>query len=271
MRNIFILGIITLALTSCATTQQVSEQKELTECQHPSGWCKEIRNTAEESYIYAQMASNTYNDGSNFKLPKEYINTENKDNNGIGFAYSIYERRIKGELKTIVISFRGTEGADFKDWWYGNAWKMQNDDGLDLFDGIRETTPSKVKIVAIGHSLGGAIALEVSLKRENVDAYVFNTSPRFSADGYNIKNKRVSIVENGEFLKSIRAPFREATQTYTSIGCSKGGPISQHEQAKLATCLTQIAAHQSDDAKQSLVLNDIQKYFIHYDLYELKK
>jgi hypothetical protein len=240
----------------------------LTECSHPSGWCKEIRDTAEESYIFAQMASNTYKDGENFKLPKEYKNPKNIDNNDIGFAYSIYDKYENNKLKYKIISFRGTEGADFKDWWHGNAWKMQNDCGLNIYDEIRAKTPKDVDIIVIGHSLGGAIAMEVSLKRKNVDAYTFNTSARFSADGFNIKNNRVSIVENGEFLKSVRGPSREATQTYTSIGCSKGDPISQHEQAKLATCLTQIAAHQSDDAKRSLVLNNIQKYFLRFDLFE---
>jgi pimeloyl-ACP methyl ester carboxylesterase len=126
-----------------------------------------------------------------------------------------------------------------------------------LFDEIRESNGADTKIIVTGHSLGGGIALEVSLKRENVDAYVFNTSPRFSADGYNIDNKRVSVVEHGEILKALRAPSREASQTYTSIGCSSGGPVSQHEQVKLAECLTQIAATQSPHALASLKLNKL--------------
>src|SRR5690606_19676315 len=129
--------------------------------------------------------------------------------------------------------------------------------GLNLFDKLRKEHSSETKFVVTGHSLGGSIALEVSLKREKVDAYVFNTSPRFSADGYKIYNKRVSIVEYGEVLKTLRAPSIEASQSYTSIGCSSGGPISQHKQVKLAACLTQIAATQSEIAKASLQDNGI--------------
>lgn len=246
----FLLAIFFVVISACSSTSTTKEQ--LTGCDHPSGWCKEIRDTAQESFIFAQMAANTYGDSPQFKLPLEYSLIKMQDNDSIGFAYSIYENKKEN---TVIISFRGTEG--FKDWWYGNLLASQNKSGLNLFDDIKKSYSNDTKFLVTGHSLGGGIALEVSLKRENVDAYVFNTSPRFSADGYNIENKRVSIVEHGEVLKALRAPSKEASQTYTSIGCSTGGPISQHEQAKLASCLTQIAATQSEMAKGSLQDNGI--------------
>jgi hypothetical protein len=238
------------AIAACSST--ATTKQELTGCDHPSKWCKEIRDTAQESFIFAQMAANTYGKSPQFKLPVGYSLITEQDNDSIGFAYSIYK---DNKTNTVIISFRGTEGI--KDWWYGNFLASQNDSGLNLYDKLKNEYSSDTQFIVIGHSLGGAIALEVSLKRENVDAYVFNTSPRFSADGYNIANKRVSIVEYGEVLKALRAPSREASQTYSSIGCSSGGPLSQHEQAKLATCLTQIAATQSDLAKESLKDNGI--------------
>jgi hypothetical protein len=247
----FLVSILITFIVGCTSTSITKES--LTECDHPSGWCKEIREAAQESFIYAQMAANTYGDPIQFKLPREYSLIDMKGNDSIGFAYSIYKNN---ETNTLIISFRGTEG--FKDWWYGNLLTSQNKSGLALFDQLKTEYPNDTKFVVVGHSLGGGIALEVSLKRENVEAYVFNTSPRFSADGYDIKNKRVSIVEHGEVLKALRAPSREASQTYTSIGCSSGGPISQHEQAKLATCLTQIAAIGSELAKSSLNENGIE-------------
>lgn len=267
MQQLFFASIVLLTLASCASVESAMdgtvkrEQVALTGCSHPSGWCQEIRDTAEEAYIYAQMASNTYNDGKMFELPPGYTNPTNEGNDAIGFAYSVFEKRTNGTLDSVIISYRGTEGFDWADWWHGNIRKQQNARGLDVFDTVKGNTPPGVNMVVISHSLGGGIALEVSLKREHVDAYVFNTSPRFTADGYDIENKRVSIVENGEILKALRGPSREATQKYTSIGCSSGGPLTQHEQAKLATCLTQIAATQSDAAKASLVRNNIQRYF----------
>lgn len=246
----FLITILFAIIAGCSSTSTTKD--ELTGCDHPSGWCKEIRDTAQESFIYAQMAANAYDAPTQFKLPKEYSLIKMKDNDSIGFAYAIYKNN---ETNTLIISFRGTEGL--KDWWYGNLLASQNESGLNLFDQLKKEYSSDTKFVVVGHSLGGGIALEVSLKRENVDAYVFNTSPRFSADGYNIENKRVSIVEHGEVLKALRAPSREVSQTYTSIGCSSGGPISQHEQAKLASCLTQIAAIGSELAKASLQNNGI--------------
>jgi hypothetical protein len=246
----FLIIILFTVIAGCTSTSTTKE--ELTGCDHPSGWCKEIRDIAQESFIYAQMATNAYGEKAQFKLPKEYSLIKMTDNDSIGFAYAIYKNN---ETNTLIISFRGTEGL--RDWWYGNLLASQNESGLDLFDQLKKEHSSDTKFAVVGHSLGGGIALEVSLKRENVEAYVFNTSPRFSADGYNIENKRVSIVEHGEVLKALRAPFKEASQKYTSIGCSSGGPISQHEQAKLASCLTQIAAIGSEFAKASLQDNGI--------------
>ena len=248
-----IVGLLLLA--GCSTTK--TTKLELTGCDHPSKWCDQIRNTAEESFVYAQIASNTYDDGYQFVLPDDYVLIIKQDNDSIGFAYSIYENKSESKL---ILSFRGTEGFDFPDWFFGNLLGLQNDRGLELFDQIKVENPNK-KIIVTGHSLGGGIALEVSLQREDADAYVFNTSPRFGAGGHRIENKRVSIVEHGEFLKAFRAPSREASQTYTSIGCTSGGPITQHEQARLAECLTQIAATQSEEAKSSLAANGLQHIY----------
>lgn len=252
MKYVLLIGLGFL-LSSCTIMDYTKE--ELTGCDHHSKWCDQIRDTAAETYLYAQMSANTYNDAYQFKLPINYELVTKKDNDDIGFAYSIYENTHNDQT---IIVFRGTEGANFKDWWYGNLWGSQNDRGLELFDTIREEIGSDETIILTGHSLGGGIALEISLKRENVEAYVFNTSPRFSADGYSIENKRVSVVEHGEILKALRAPSREASQTYTSIGCSSGGPVAQHEQAKLAECLTQIAATESNEARRSLAQNNIE-------------
>lgn len=249
MKVIFLFS--TLLILSCNSTRSATDLN----CTHPSGWCDEIIDTATEAYLYAQMATNTYGD-SVFTLPSHIKLIQAKDNDRIGFAYSIYEN-INSNQK--IISFRGTE--NFRDWWYGNLLKRQNRSGLALFDSVRSSLADSSNIIVTGHSLGGAIALEISLKRKFADTYVFNTSPRFSKNGHSIQNKRISIVEHGEILKALRAPASEATQTYTSIGCSSGGFISQHEQAKLAVCLTRIAALESEQAKLSLKENKLDQIF----------
>ncbi|AZZ96012.1 DUF2974 domain-containing protein [Pseudoalteromonas sp. R3] len=243
--------VVTLAiLFGCTTT---SKNVTLVDCDHPSGWCEQIRNTAQEAFVFAQMSHNVYQDDFQFSLPTKYSAVEHSDNDAIGFAYSIYEDT---DTNTVILVFRGTE--DITDWWYGNFLGWQNESALELFDQQKSQYPEGTKFIVTGHSLGGAIALEISLKREHVDTYVFNTSPRFRFGEQVYENKRVSIVENGEILKLFRAPAPEATQTYTSLGCSSGGPLSQHEQSKLAVCLTKIAASQSAMAIESLNSNNIE-------------
>jgi len=241
---------VCIFISACTSIKNIA----LTECDHPSGWCKETRQTAAEAYLYAQMSANTYDEPYAFSLPKRISLRRSVPNDDIGFAYSIYDVSKDGVFIEVVIAYRGTE--DYKDWWYGNVLGKQNKTGLSVYDEIRSTTPENIPVTVTGHSLGGAIAVEVSLKRKNVNAYVFNTSPRFFSGGQSIENKRVSIVEYGEVLKAIRAPAREATQTYTSIDCSTGNPISQHKQVKLASCLTRIASFDDSEAKQSMTMNE---------------
>ena len=60
------LSIFTI--TSHAQQQQIP----LTDCNHPSNWCKEIRDVANKSYIYAQIAFNSYEKDKQFVLPPRY-------------------------------------------------------------------------------------------------------------------------------------------------------------------------------------------------------
>jgi hypothetical protein len=250
------VGILSIFISACGTAIQ---KEELTGCEHPSGWCKEIRETAVKTYLYAQMSSNTYEDSKPFILPAQYRLVKTVPNDSIGFAYNIYEELQNGKVIKVIVAFRGTE--DFTDWWYGNFQRKQNQAGLDLIDSLRKTSTEDVALVVTGHSLGGGISTEISLKRKNVKSFVFNPSPNFEAGDKPEVNERLSIVEYGEGLKLARMPGREATQMYTSIGCSKGGPIGQHAQLKLSTCLTQIAAIESAEAKKSLEVNNLPDRF----------
>lgn len=231
-----------------------AEQTSLTDDHHPSGWFKEIRQTAVDSYLYAQIASNTYEEGFYFALPENVVLKELHQNDGIGFAYSVYEVATDGALPEVILSFRGTE--NFKDWWYGNIRNSQNMAGERVYAEIKNKYHNS-KVVLTGHSLGGAIAQNIAVKNKGVEAFVFNTSPHHSTRGDGDGNRIESIVEHGEVLKIFRLPAPESKQTYTSIGCSSGGPISQHAQNRLALCLTQIAATETDAARLSLSINHL--------------
>ncbi len=244
---------ILLSLTAACTHWR---NVPLTGRDHPSGWADQIRSAAAEAFPYAQMSTNAYMDRDRYDLGPEYSNPHNEPNDGIGYAYSVFERREAGRLAEVIIAFRGTEGFFSRDMLRGNLLAQQNPRGLATYDRIRAATDPAIPVNVTGHSLGGGIATYVSVRRPNVRSYIFNASPRFSANGPIPNNRRLSIVERGEILKILRLPGREAPQTYISINCTRGfDPVGQHSIRPLADCLTRIAAWQSAHGRLALVRN----------------
>ena len=233
-------------LTACTYWHRVP----LTGENHPSGWSDQIRAAGVEAYSYAQMSLNAYDDEHDrYALDPDLVAVESRDNDEAGFAYAIFERRRAGRLVEVIIAFRGTELDDARDMVHGNALGRQNPRGLALYDNVRSRPAYvSVPVTVTGHSLGGGIALHVSLRRSGADAYVFNSSPRFRRGSGPIpNNRRLSIAEYGELLKIVRAPGREAPQTYISINCVPGfAPVTQHGIRLLGDCLTRIAAWHGD-------------------------
>lgn len=224
----------------------------------PSPWADQIRQAAVEAYPYAQMSYNAYAGQNRFDLGPDYSNLRNAPNDDLGFAYSLFHKHSEGQLTEVIIGFRGTEPTSVKDWVPGNIIAAQNARGLAVYEQLRKTTPARIPITVTGHSLGGGIATQVSLRHENVKSYIFNSSPRFWKRGNIPDNRRLSIVERGEGLKVTRLLGREAPQTYISINCIPGfAPIGQHGMRPLAECLTQIAAWDNRSAQNSLDRNRI--------------
>ncbi|TDX95479.1 alpha/beta hydrolase family protein [Chryseobacterium daecheongense] len=245
LKSIVLLSLF-VVLCSC------SSRRTLTECDHPSGWCKEIRDISDKSWKYAQLSKNVYNKPFQFNLDQYFEKVEDFENKEMDFYATLYKDKLTGMY---VFVFRGTDSL--KDFSTGNnpVNQKQNKYGLEIFDQCRSKYNFK-ECVVTGHSLGGGIATHISLNREAATAYTFNRSPVFR-NKKNIKNNRYTIVENGEILKAARLFGREPNQLYTSIGCSKGNPIKQHDMKNLAECLTKIAAFENSEAKESLTLNHI--------------
>lgn len=227
-----------------------NEKKELTGCDHPSGWCNEIRETAKHSWKYAQLAQNAYCRPNSFNVSYYYEKIRDYIHNDISFFATLYRDKKTNEM---VLVFRGTDS--FKDFATGNNpfKQQQNSYALTIYDEIKTKYLPK-KFIVVGHSLGGGIAIHVSLNRENVIAYSFNGSPVFK-NRKGFENKRYSIVERGEILKLPRMFRKDAEQEYTSINCTHGDPITQHSMESLANCLTQIAGIEDVEARKSLKLN----------------
>jgi Serine aminopeptidase, S33 len=249
-----ILAVLLLALPGCTYWRQVP----LTNRNHPSGWSDQIRFAAVEAYEYAQMSNNAYASGHRYDLGPQFSNPENQPNDDLGFAYSVFERRVAGRPQEVIIAYRGTELPSARDWVPGNILGLQNARGLAVFERIRNSTPRSIPVTVTGHSLGGGIATHVSLRHPNVRTYIFNSSPRFWKKRDIPDNRRLSIVEYGEALKVGRLLGREAPQTYVSINCRRGfHPFEHHRIRGLGDCLTAIAAWEDPGARASLARNSI--------------
>lgn len=245
-KGLFIFFLI--LVTSCNSYRKIT----LTDCEHPSGWCKEIRDLAAHSWKYAQLSKNVYIKTFSYNVEDYFETLQAYENKAISFYAVLFRDIITNEF---ILVFRGTDSS--KDFKTGNNpfYQQQNIYGLKIYDQIKgKYKPEKMCVV--GHSLGGAIAINISLNRANVKAYSFNGSPVFK-NKLNLSNPRYSIVEYGEILKLPRLFGSEATQEYTSIGCSKGDPIKQHDMQSLATCLTRIATIENPEALVSLKKNNI--------------
>lgn len=247
--------VLAMCLASCAPSPPVTALSDPT-----CGWNADTRKMARDTFFYAQLANNAYPESTHppFLLGSEVRLVDHGSNPRTGFAYSIYERQRSDRKPERIIAFRGTQGVFGKDMWNGNVLPRQNAEGVKLYEQWRSRSNGFDLNVA-GHSLGGAIATQVSLCFENVDTFVFNTSSRFrSCKPVNhVDNRRFSVAEYGELLKVVRIFGRSPNQQYNSLGCiNKADPVKQHGMRLLAECLTRIAAADSDpDAIRSLDAN----------------
>jgi len=236
------------------------------------GWTGErinecSREMARISFEYAQISANTYVGGAEFALsPDLHFKSElSRLENANGLSYDVYERKNGDDVTEIILAFRGTEFACLNDWRYGNISSDQRFDAIKAYDNLDRIYDAPISVT--GHSLGGSLAMQISLCRDVHYNIAFDTSPRFSRkfcsdyddseavqDNYNL-----SIADYGEINAILRKFGREITQTYTTLPClSEGGPIDQHNMHKLAACLTLIAAlENSARAEQSVISNTI--------------
>lgn len=253
----FVFVILSVILLGCAQKHSAGTKQDIYE-----GKCDDNNQSigliAIEAWKYAQLSKNVYKKEScqyNVKPFFEHID-QNKSMK-LDFYSDLY--RDKNDQKLVLV-FRGTDHPvkDFISGMYPKFWKVnntaQNGYALKVFDLFEKKHKEKIKVVA-GHSLGGGIAMHVSLHKDNLKTFSFNGSPVFKKDQENERiNERYSIVENGDWLKIFRAPGREATQCYTSLNCISG-KIDQHGITELANCLTYKAAMAGDkDAKKSLAI-----------------
>jgi len=257
------------------------------------GWCDFTREAAARSWTYSQMAANAYcDDAKEFALPttirevarlperavcelerrrydtaltkdarkalKDEIKSVTRDpREESGFAYVLFDRSDTPDGPPVerVIAFRGSDIA-WSDWVHGNFGKEQYAQAQALYEAQKKA--AGVPVVVTGHSLGGALAMQVSIDNPGADAYVFNTSPRYTVPAEPNDNVRLAIKERGDVLDLVRSRSRPVEQELIVINCApESSGLADHKMQQLAECLTWIASKDLPAAQTSVEANAI--------------
>jgi len=231
----------------------------------PGGWCGFIAAMALESYEYAPLARNAYepDDETYVQLPDGITMRALVPNDDIGLAYAIFDRTENGLLTEVIIAFRGTEFGHFRDFRHGNIGTGQRMRGVALYDVVRQQLDdagwANTPISVTGHSLGGAIAAQVSLERAGVKLRVFNASPHFASITDPPPADRIAISERGELLQLVRRSKNFPGHDAFMLDCNpRQSTLIDHKMRPLGDCLIWIAAYYDEAAHDLIAANNVQ-------------
>ena len=198
---------------------------------------EQLKVISKEVIPYSIMSLNAYDNELQLKLPNwERVSRMVSKH---GFSSDIY---VSSNGNEIVIAFRGTDDA--KDWLYANLDtdpKGQYNDADKVYKKVAKDYRGK-RIITTGHSLGGGLAMHVSILNPDVDAYVFDPSPRvFSDDRYDMyQNKIVILYETGEILEAIRPLFislKKIKPIKYRYNFLDGDPVMEHSIEAFSRCM----------------------------------
>lgn len=271
----FIAGLGAVLLSGCATFPDISQSRS--PCQlEPGGWCPFVREAAVEAFPYALAATNAYTgDDDIFARPGRILQRIEHlpiapEDAGKGFSYELFNQyppasggNAARKPVARVLAFRGTDFKGLSDIFYGTLRSDQIELALRYFEAEKARLGTDVPWVITGHSLGGALATEVSMAHPEVRAFMFNTSPFYRNEVRENALRRTVFNERGELLRRFAKYNEPPAATVFTVNCEpRKGAITKHKVRPLADCITWIAAYGSADAHDVVKANGITKPFV---------
>lgn len=225
---------------------------------------------AKRHFVHAAMASNVYrkpHENPLFSIPG-WMLVERKESTS-GLTLDLYGNSASlAESTRLVIAFRGTDFDSLLDWKtnFSLSEPQQFEQAIEYFRSVRKQKPD-AEITVTGHSLGGAIALNISLRESNVSAVAFNSSPRvFFGNLSKPANYRAQLYEVGEVLDvltgwylRLRLPdnTRYGNYNFLDYKLRTVSPIPEHGIYELARGLILVAMMRGDEDARALFTRNI--------------
>lgn len=224
---------------------------------------------AVQNFAYSAMANNVYRTPDSkpiFEIPHWHYLSRYESNSGLSVDVYGSSSTIDASSE-IAVAFRGTDFTSLEDWGANLALLQpkQYREAYSLIQMIKNKHPD-VLVTVTGHSLGGAIALNISLRIEGVNVVAFNSSPRaFFGHTRDLPNRRVHLYEVGEILNLLSGPwlrFRLPNSTlygnynFLDYKLSTVSPVPEHGIYEMTRGLLVIAmANGSEAARKMFIAN----------------